>query len=379
MENGRKNDLFEGLSSYSSTAPNRSFRENPHTTKPKAIANQSVAKRIKSVAAGRKNDRINMSFSISDRIIRSGALEGKLSMVELHYSEEVLTAIEEKQPLVGLETAVLTHGLPFPTNIELAKAMEGVIREEGAVPATVGVLGGKAQIGMREEDLLLLAQDREVIKVSRRDFSRAAAKKLNGGTTVAGTLTALNKAGINVFATGGIGGVHRNAPYDISADLLTLAQIPALVVCAGAKSILDLPATLEMLETLSVPVVGFQTSLFPAFYARSSGLPVNSQVEDTEGAAVLAKAHWGMGINSAVLLVVPPPLNDALPDRQMKEAVDQALKEALDHKISGQEVTPFLLKRVSEITGKASLKANLGLLLNNARVGARVAVKLAKY
>lgn len=299
-----------------------------------------------------------------------------MSMDDLHYSEEVWTAINEKKPLVGLETAVVTHGLPYPMNIELARAMEDVIRAEGAVPATVGVLGGKAQIGMREEDILLLAQDHEVIKVSRRDFSRAAAKKLNGGTTVAGTLTALHKAGINVFATGGIGGVHRNAPFDISADLPTLAQTPVLVVCAGAKSILDLPATLEMLETLSVPVVGYQTNIFPAFYARSSGLPLSAQVEDSEEAAVLAESHWGMGINSAVLLVVPPPLDDALPDRQMEEAVDQALKDAEEHKITGQEVTPFLLKRVSEITGKTSLKANLGLLLNNARIAARVAVKL---
>ncbi len=297
-------------------------------------------------------------------------------MDDLLYSDEVWTAINEKTPLVGLETAVVTHGLPYPTNIELAQAMENVIREEGAVPATVGVLGGRAQIGMREEDILLLAQDNEVIKVSRRDFSRAAVKKLNGGTTVAGTLTALHKAGINVFATGGIGGVHRNAPYDISADLPTLGQTPVLVVCAGAKSILDLPATLEMLETLSVPVVGYQTNLFPAFYARSSGLPISIEVEDPEQAALLAKSHWGMGINSAVLLVVPPPLDAALPDRQMEEAVEQALKDAEEHKITGQEVTPFLLKRVSEITGKASLKANLGLLLNNARVAARVAVKL---
>ena len=299
-------------------------------------------------------------------------------MAELHYSEEVKTAIEKKQPLVGLETAVVTHGLPYPTNIELAQKMEEIIREEGAVPATVGVLGGKPQIGMNKEDITLLAQDREAIKISRRDFSRAAAKKLNGGTTVAGTLTALYKAGIQVFATGGIGGVHQNAPLDISADLLTLAQTPAVVVCAGAKAILDLPATLELLETLSVPVVGFQTSLFPAFYARSSGLPVNVQVEDPEDAAVLAKAHWAMGINSAVLLVVPPPVDVALPDRKVEKAVTQALQDAESLKIKGQDVTPFLLKRVSEITGKASLKANLGLLLNNARVAAQVAVQLSK-
>ena len=299
-------------------------------------------------------------------------------MHELHYSEEVRQALDNQQPIVGLETAVVTHGLPYPTNIELAQAMENLIREEGAVPATVGVLGGKAQVGMNPADIQLLSQDRDVIKVSRRDFSRAALKKLNGGTTVAGTITALHRAGIQVFATGGIGGVHRNAPNDISADLYTMAQTPVIVVCAGEKSILDLPATLETLETLSVPVVGYQTSTFPAFYARSSGLPVTAQVEDPEDAAVLAKAHWEMGVNSAVLLAVPAPLEDALPDKAMQEAVDQALQDAGEHNIHGQEVTPFLLNRVSELTGKSSMKANLGLLLNNARIAARVAVELSR-
>jgi pseudouridine-5'-phosphate glycosidase len=299
-------------------------------------------------------------------------------MQELHFSEEVRQALDNQQPIVGLETAVVTHGLPYPTNIELAQAMENLIREEGAVPATVGVLGGKAQVGMNPADIQLLSQDRDVIKVSRRDFSRAALKKLNGGTTVAGTITALHRAGIQVFATGGIGGVHRNAPNDISADLHTMAQTPVIVVCAGAKSILDLPATLETLETLSVPVVGYQTSTFPAFYARSSGLPVTAQVEDPEEAAVLARAHWEMGLNSAVLLAVPAPLEDALPDKEMQEAVDQALQDAGDHNIHGQEVTPFLLNRVSELTGKSSMKANLGLLLNNARIAARVAVELSR-
>jgi len=299
-------------------------------------------------------------------------------MHELHYSEEIRQALDNQQPIVGLETAVVTHGLPYPTNIELAQAMENLIREEGAVPATVGVLGGKAQVGMNPADIQLLAQDRDVIKVSRRDFSRAALKKLNGGTTVAGTITALHRAGIQVFATGGIGGVHRYAPIDISADLHTMAQTPVIVVCAGAKSILDLPATLETLETLSVPVVGYQCSTFPAFYARSSGLPVTSQVEDPEDAAVLARAHWEMGVNSAVLLAVPAPLEVALPDKAMQEAVDQALMDAREHNIHGQEVTPFLLNRVSELTGKSSMKANLGLLLNNARIAARVAVELSR-
>lgn len=299
-------------------------------------------------------------------------------MADLHYSEEVLKALENDQPLVGLETAVVTHGLPHPTNVELAHAMENVIRQEGAVPATVAVLGGKAQIGLNREDFLLLAQDQDVIKVSRRDFARAAVHKLNGGTTVAGTITALHLAGIKVFATGGIGGVHRDAPFDVSADLATLAQTPVLVVCAGAKSILDLPATLETLETLSVPVVGYQTSLFPAFYSRSSGLTVDSSVEDPDEAAQFTKTHWEMGTNSAVVLTVPPPLQDALPEEVMNKAVDQAIQEAERNHLHGQGVTPFLLKRVSELTGKASLKANLGLLLNNARVAARTAVALAK-
>jgi pseudouridine-5'-phosphate glycosidase len=299
-------------------------------------------------------------------------------MEELHFSEEVQNAIDQKQPLVGLETAVVTHGLPYPINIELAQAMEDIIREEGAVPATVGVLGGKAQVGMNKEDLLLLAQDRDVIKVSRRDFAMAYVRKLNGGTTVAGTITALDRAGIKVFATGGIGGVHRYAPYDVSADLPALGNTPVLVVCAGAKSILDLPGTLEMLETYSVPVVGYQTSLFPAFYARSSGLPVTSLVEDPDEAAAMAKAHWDMGIKSGVLLAVPPPIADALPDKVMEDAVNQALQDATDDGIRGGKLTPFLLKRVSELTGKASLTANLGLLLNNARVAAQVAVQLSK-
>ena len=298
-------------------------------------------------------------------------------MADLHYSEEVLHALEEKKPLVGLETAVVTHGLPSPTNVELAQAMENIIRQEGAIPATVGVLGGKPQIGMNQEDIQLLAQDRDVIKISRRDFARAAARKLNGGTTVAGTITVLHQAGIKVFATGGIGGVHRDVPYDVSADLLTLAQTPILVICAGAKSILDLPATLEMLETLSVPVVGYQTSLFPAFYSRSSGLPVDTSVEDPEEAALFAKSHWEMGINSAVLLAVPPPMKDALPENVMQKAVNQALQEAEGNHIHGQGVTPYLLKRVNELTGKASLTANVGLLFNNARVAARTAVNLA--
>lgn len=299
--------------------------------------------------------------------------------MELHYSKQVLEARKARQALVGLETAVVTHGLPHPTNLELARAMENAVRSEGAVPATVGVLGGRVQVGLTGEDLQLLAQDGQVRKISRRDLAGAAVKKANGGTTVAGSLAALSAAGIEVFATGGIGGVHRGGGFDISADLPALADSPVLVVCSGAKSILDLQATLEMLETLSVPVVGYQTEEFPAFYSRSSGLAVSEQVEDPAEAAYLARAHWSLGLSSAVLLVVPPPIKDALPYDQMQEAVDQAVREAEAQLISGQRLTPYLLSRVSTLTGKASLKANIGLLLNNARVAARVAVELMNF
>lgn len=299
-------------------------------------------------------------------------------MERLQISDEVRKALDRGSAVVGLETAVVTHGLPFPTNVEIAQAMEQEVRDQGAVPATVAVLGGKLQVGIGREDILLLAQDRQVSKLSRRDISRALLQKRNGGTTVAGTLAALKKVGIRVFATGGIGGVHRGIDLDVSADLPALGDSPVLVVCSGAKSILDLPGTLELLETLSVPVVGYQTEEFPAFFSRTSGLPVSVQVEDTAAAAELARAHWDLDLQSAVLLVVPPPIKDALPEWQMKEAVNQALVEAENREISGQEVTPFLLNRVSELTDKSSLKANIGLLLNNARVAAQTALSLSE-
>jgi len=299
-------------------------------------------------------------------------------MQRLQVSEEVRQALDQGQAVVGLETAVVTHGLPFPTNVEIAQAMEQEVRDQGAVPATVAVLGGMLHVGVGREDILLLAQDQQVSKLSRRDISRAVIQKRNGGTTVAGTLAALKKVGVKVFATGGIGGVHRGADLDVSADLPALGDSPVLVVCSGAKAILDLPGTLELLETLSVPVVGYQTEEFPAFYSRSSGLPVSVQVEDTDAAAELARAHWDLGLNSAVLLVVPPPIKDALPDWQMREAVNRALVEAENRGVSGQAVTPFLLNRVSELTDKSSLKANIGLLLNNARIAARAALSLSE-
>lgn len=294
------------------------------------------------------------------------------------FSPEVSKARELKAPLVALETTVVTHGLPYPQNVQLAQDMEAQVRSHGAVPATIAVLKGKIQVGLSEEQLDNLIKQKYLRKISRRDYAPALARKESGGTTVAGTLIAAQAADIQVFATGGIGGVHRTPAFDISTDLPELARTPVIVVCAGAKAILDLPATLEYLETLGVPVVGYQTDEFPAFYSLSSGLPVSVRCDTPEEVADLAKAHWGLGINSALLVVVPPPTEVALPVEEVAHAIDQALSEAEEQGLRGQEMTPFLLGRVSELSGQASLKANLGLLLNNARVAAEISVAMAQ-
>ncbi|MFC1996919.1 pseudouridine-5'-phosphate glycosidase [Chloroflexota bacterium] len=288
-------------------------------------------------------------------------------------ASEVRNARVANGPIVALETTVVTHGLPKPENLKLARDMENMVRAKGAIPATIGVLNGLIHVGINQEQLEELASAAPLRKISRRDFSFAISRQESGGTTVAGTLIAAHTTGIRVMATGGIGGVHRNAPFDISADLQELSRTPVVVVCSGAKSILDLPATLEVLETLGVPVVGYQTDQFPAFYARSSGLPVNMCAASPKDVANIADAHWKLGLSSAVLVVVPIPADDALSEIEMESVVEQALVEAKDKKISGQNVTPFLLNRVSELTGQASLRANLALLLNNGRVAAEIA------
>ena len=286
---------------------------------------------------------------------------------------EVRQAKESNLPLVALESTVITHGLPYPQNLQLARDMEAEVRTQKAVPATVGVLNGQVFVGIEDGQLVQLAEEKGLVKVSVRDYGPAIAAGLSGGTTVAGTLLAANMAGLRVFATGGIGGVHRQAPFDVSTDLVQLARTPLVVVCAGAKAILDLPATLEVLETYGVPVIGYQTDEFPAFYSRSSGYAVSARVDSPEQAAQVARAHWGMGLNSAVLVCVPPPEADALPAEQVNEAIEQALAEANAKQIHGQKVTPFLLSRVSELTHGSSLKTNLALLRNNARVAAQIA------
>ena len=291
-------------------------------------------------------------------------------------SSEVAQAVQLGLPLVALETAVVTHGLPRPHNLSLAQSLERIVREEGAVPATLGILGGKVHIGLTPTELDRLANVDGARKISRRDFGIALARGEDGGTTVAGTLIAARLAGIRVFATGGIGGVHRNAPFDVSADLPELGRSPLVVVCAGAKSVLDLPATVEVLETSGVPIIGYQTAEFPAFYSRQSGLPVDVQVNSPAEVARIAQAHWKMGLESALLVVQPPPAEVALPADLVEEILRLALAEAEEKKISGAAVTPFLLDRVSQLSGGASLTANLALLENNARLAAQIAAAL---
>ncbi len=288
-------------------------------------------------------------------------------------SPEVARAREFGAPVVALESAVITHGLPYPENVHTAQDMEAEVRKLGITPATIAVLDGAVRVGLGQAELERLATERGLRKVSPRDLAPMVLRKESGGTTVAGTLFAAHTVGIKVFATGGIGGVHRDPRWDVSADLPQLAKTPLVVVCSGAKAILDVPGTLEYLETLGVPILGYQTDTFPLFYTRTSRLPVPARVETPEEVIGFAQAHWALGLESAVLVAVPPPFEVALPEEQLAEAIRQALDEARQERLRGQQVTPFLLGRVSELTGRASLRANLGLLRNNARVAAEIA------
>lgn len=287
--------------------------------------------------------------------------------------QEVTQALKGNAPLVALESTVLTHGLPRPQNLQLAHDMERAVREEGATPATIGFLDGALHVGMTSAELERLANEKEPYKVGPRDFAAVMTKYACGGTTVAGTMIACRQAGIKVFATGGIGGVHRDAPFDVSADLQALAGIPMIVVCAGAKAILDLPATLEYLETMSVPVVGYQTDHFPAFYSRESGLEVSVRADSPEEIVAIAKTHWETGLQSAVLVANPVPEAESVPRSEMEPVIETAVREAHEKGIRGKEVTPFLLQRIAELTGGKSMRANLALLLNNARLAAKIA------
>lgn len=291
-------------------------------------------------------------------------------------SSEVKRAMNIALPIVALESTVLTHGLPRPQNLQLAHDMERAIREQGATPATIGFIDGSLHVGLNESELDRLANEREAYKVGPRDFATVITQGACGGTTVAGTMLACKRANIKVFATGGIGGVHRETSFDVSADLQALATTPMFVVCAGAKAILDLPATLEYLETMSVPVIGYGTDEFPAFYSRESGLDVSVRLDTPQEVAEFARAHWTAGLQSAVLVANPVPAGESIPASEIEPIIREASLDARGKKIHGKALTPFLLQRISDLTKGKAMHANLALLLNNARLAAQIAKAL---
>lgn len=291
----------------------------------------------------------------------------------LHVLPDVAAALVAGEPVVALESAVITHGLPRPINIELARSMEVEIVSAGARPATVALLDGQVRFGLSREELERLALETEVCKVSRRDLGVASAKSQTGGTTVAATMYVSHAAGVQVFATGGIGGVHRGETGDVSADLVELARTPVAVVCSGAKAILDLPRTLEWLETAGVPVIGWKTDEFPAFFSRGSGLPVSTRADMAAEVAAILRSHWGMGLGSGALICIPCPDNISVSNEIVENAMTQAESEAQASGVTGKNLTPFLLSRLADLTGGATLQANLALLRNNARVAAAIA------
>lgn len=292
-------------------------------------------------------------------------------------SPDVATALAASQPVVALESTVIAHGLPRPQNLETARRLESVIREKGAVPATIALLEGKLCVGLSADQIETLANKDDIEKVSTRDLAIAVARRWKGATTVASTLWIAHRAGIKVFATGGIGGVHRGSLPDISADLSELTRTPMIVVCSGAKIVLNLPATREWLETHSVTVVGYDCDEMPAFYSRQSGLPVDVRCDSATEVAQLFKTQRELGLPSALLVTVPVPDEHEVESSLLQSALDGSLAEAEKKKISGRELTPFLLARMSESSAGATLSANIALLENNARVAAEIALALS--
>lgn len=298
----------------------------------------------------------------------------------LEINPEVKKAIEEGRPVVALESTIISHGMPYPRNVETALNVEKIIRENGAIPATMAILKGKLKIGLTPEEIEYLGKSKNVIKTSRRDIPFVLAKGVDGATTVATTMIMASLAGIKIFATGGIGGVHRGAQetFDISADLQELANTDVAVVCAGAKSILDIGLTLEYLETQGVPVVGFKTDELPAFYTSKSGFGVDYRVDSEFELAKALKAKWDLGLKGGAVVANPIPTEFEMNPEIISKAIEAALKEADEKGIKGKESTPFLLAKVKELTDGASLDSNIQLVYNNAKVGANLAVELSK-
>jgi pseudouridine-5'-phosphate glycosidase len=297
----------------------------------------------------------------------------------IEFHPEVQKALRNKKAVVALESTVISHGLPYPDNLETALSMENAVREGGAIPATIAILGGQIHAGLTEDQLEYLATRPmdQVRKCSRRDLPLALARREDGATTVAGTMIVAHLAGIKIFATGGIGGVHRGHPFDVSADLVELGRTPVTVVSSGAKSILDLASTREVLETNGVPVIGFGTDEMPAFYSRSSGLPVDLRVDSAGEVAAIILARQSLDLGVGLLVTVPVPEADEFDLAEAEEAISRATKEADEAGIHGPAATPWLLRRVSELTGGRSLQANLALLQNNGRIAGMIASALA--
>ncbi|MFR3072237.1 MAG: pseudouridine-5'-phosphate glycosidase [Paeniclostridium sp.] len=297
----------------------------------------------------------------------------------LHIHPEVKRALSEGQPVVALESTIISHGMPYPKNIEMAKNVSKIIRENGAIPATIAIIDGVLKVGLTTEEIEFLGTSKDVLKASRRDLPFIISKKLNGATTVATTMILADLAGVKVFATGGIGGVHRGAQetFDISADLQELANTNVAVVCAGAKSILDIGLTLEYLETNGVPVVGFGTEEFPAFYTRKSGFGVDYKVDSSMEVANALKAKWDLDLKGGMVIGNPIPKEFEMDYDTINSAIESALKEADENNITGKKVTPFLLDKVKTITAGKSLDANIELVYNNAKVAAQIAKDLA--
>lgn len=293
--------------------------------------------------------------------------------MRMKLSDEVKSALRSGAPVVALESTVIAHGLPYPQNLETARSLEKIVREHGAVPATIAIFDGEFYVGLNDAQAEVMATGENIRKVSRRDLAIAIAKKLDGATTVASTAFIAHRAGIKVFATGGIGGVHRGDAADVSADLPELEQTPITVVCSGAKIVLDLPATLEWLETHGIAVLGWQCDEMPAFYSRSSRLEVDERVDTAEEVAAIIRARHELELKNAILVAVPVPEEREIGLAELETLLQHSLAEADARKITGKDITPFLLAQMSERSGGRTLAANIALLENNARIAAEIA------
>ena len=291
---------------------------------------------------------------------------------------EVEKALEEGTPVVALESTIISHGMPYPKNVETSLAVEEVIKKNGAIPATIAIIEGRIKIGLTPEEIEYMAKADNVLKVSRRDFPLVISQKLDGATTVAGTMIAANMAGIKVFVTGGIGGVHRGAgeSFDVSADLEELKMTDVTVVCAGVKSILDIGATLEYLETSGVPVITYGADSFPAFYSRESGFAAECRIDEPEKISALIRTKEQLGLRGGILVACPIPEEDEIPFEKMDVVIKQALKECEEKGVKGKRITPFLLSKVKDLTEGSSLEANIKLVLHNADVGSKIAANI---